>query len=273
MIIDCKKISDKIREGLKREIATFGRQPRLTIISVGDDPASQVYLRNKKRACEEVGIVCNVVKMPESSTTTDVVSRARTEVSETENDCLMVQLPMPPHIDEKKVLDAIPEEMDVEGLSTQSQGKFYSGREIRIVPCTPKGIINILKKTIGSLSGLNCVIIGRSNIVGKPLATLLTNEDATVTLCHSKTKFLSDITKHADVVVVAVGKPGFLAEDMVSDNAVVIDVGINRDSDGKLCGDVHPDVLKKVRAATPVPGGVGIMTVTSLLENVVATYY
>lgn len=227
MIIDGKAIAAQVKASLQ------GSNAKLAVIMVGDDPASLVYVRNKERACAEVGI--------------------------------LVQLPLPEHIDEKKVLGAIPPEKDVDCFHPYNIGKLLTG-EAGLRPCTPAGILHLL----GDVSGKYCVIVGRSNIVGKPLALMLLQADATVTVCHSKTRDLASYTRQADVLISAVGKPCFITADMVKAGAVVIDVGINRDENGKLCGDVaFEKVAEKASAITPVPGGVGPMTVAMLLKNTV----
>lgn len=266
-VINCKGISKDIRMTLRKAAEDLGFKPGLAVIVVGDDPASLTYVKNKRRACDEVGFYNETLHMTSDSTTEDVVAAVKQFANRNDIHGVMVQFPLPSHIDEQAVLAAIPTDKDVDGLTPESMGKLVLGSDT-FVPCTPKGIMTILKDGAYPLVGANCVIIGRSNIVGKPLAALLTQANATVTLCHSKTENLADITRRADVVICAVGKMGFLTADMVSENAVVIDVGINRTADGKLVGDVcFDEVSKKVQAVTPVPCGVGVMTVTSLLEN------
>jgi len=265
--IDCKALSEKIQNELREAIAELGIVPGLAVIVVGDNPASMTYVNNKRKSSEKVGIRSEVMYLPEDSTTEDVIAAVQHFASRDDIHGVMTQLPMPEHIDASKVIASIPVEKDVDALTPASLGKLLLG-ETGFIPCTPRGIMNILRHEEVPLAGANCVVIGRSNIVGKPIAALLTQADATVTLCHSKTKGLENITRQADVVIAAVGKPGFITADMVSPDAVVIDVGINRNADGKLVGDVcFDEVLQKAAAVTPVPGGVGVMTVTSLLEN------
>ena len=266
-VIDCKAISKQYRRHLKSEAEKLSITPSLAVVIVGNDPASMTYVNNKKKACDEVGFRSEVLYMSEDSTTEDVMAAVARFANRDDICGVMVQLPLPEHIDENQVISVIPPEKDVDALSAISMGKLVLGHPV-YKPCTPSGILLILKCLGVPLSGANCVIVGRSNIVGKPLAAMLTQEDATVTLCHSKTKYLANITKQADILISAVGKPNFITADMVSEGTVVIDVGINRADDGKLVGDVCFDDVKEIAGAiTPVPGGVGIMTVTSLLTN------
>lgn len=266
-VIDCKSISKLWRGRIKSETEKLGFAPGLAVVVVGNNPASMTYVNNKKKACDEVGFRSEILYMSESSTTDDVVKAVERFATRDDIHGVMVQLPLPEHIDAANVVSAIPPEKDVDGLTPVSMGKLLQG-EAAFKPCTPYGIVQILKYMDFPLAGANCVIIGRSNIVGKPLAALLTKEDATVTLCHSKTKNLSEITKRADILISAVGKPGFITTDMVSNGTVIIDVGINRTEGGKLVGDVCFDEVKEIAGAiTPVPGGVGVMTVTALLVN------
>lgn len=266
-VIDCKAISKQCRERIKNEVKKLGFPPGLAVILVGDDPASMTYVNNKKKACDEVGFHSEILYMSKDSTTTDVVDAVERFANRDDIQGIMVQLPMPEHIDENAVISAIPFEKDVDALTATSMGKLVLNNAV-YKPCTPSGILLILKCLGVPLSGANCVIIGRSNIVGKPLAAMLTQEDATVTLCHSKTKNLASITRQADILISAVGKPNFITADMVSEGAIVIDVGINRTDTGKLVGDVCFDEVKNIAGAiTPVPGGIGVMTVTSLLTN------
>lgn len=258
MVIDCKAISQAKRDAIKRRAAELGITPTLAVILAVDDPASQVYVRNKRRACEEVGfgfeMYSDINAVGELVTRQDVHG-------------ILVQLPLPSGIDANKVIAQIPPEKDVDALTTTNLGRLVLGA-YDLAPCTPSGIMTILDNVCGSVSGANCVVIGRSNIVGKPMSIMLTQKNATVTLCHSHTEDLAGITSCADILISAVGKAGFVTENMVKQDAIVIDVGINRNREGKLVGDVcFDDVVRKADAITPVPGGVGIMTVTSLLEN------
>lgn len=257
MIIDGKAIAAQVKASLQ------GSDAKLAVIMVGDDPASSVYVRNKERACAEVGIRSCSRRLPATASTKEVIASIA-ELSAWA-DGILVQLPLPEHIDEKKVLGAIPPEKDVDCFHPYNIGKLLTGEAV-LRPCTPAGILHLL----GDVSGKHCVIIGRSNIVGKPLALMLLHANATVTVCHSKTKDLASYTRQADVLISAVGKPRFITADMVKPGAVVIDVGINRDENGKLCGDVaFEEVAAKASAITPVPGGVGPMTVAMLLKNTV----
>ena len=267
MVIDCKALSKHIRRDLRRRADELGFAPGLAVIVVGDNPASMTYVNNKCKACDEVGFRSETLHMTSTSTTEDVIAAVERFAIREDIHGVMVQLPLPEHIDEKAVIAAIPSDKDVDGLTPASMGKLILGMDT-FAPCTPKGIMTVLTGGAYPLAGSNCVIIGRSNIVGKPLAAMLTQSNATVTLCHSKTENLADITRQADIVICAVGKAGFLTADMVSRGAIVIDVGINRNADGKLTGDVcFDEVAQKAHEITPVPGGIGVMTVTSLLEN------
>ena len=258
MVIDCKAISQAKRDAIKRKAAELDITPTLAVILAVDDPASRVYVRNKRRACEEVGfgfeMYSDINAVGELVTRQDVHG-------------VLVQLPLPSDIDTNKVIAQIPPEKDVDALTATNLGRLVLGA-YDFAPCTPSGIMTILDNVCGSVSGANCVVIGRSNIVGKPMSIMLTQKNATVTLCHSHTENLTDITSCADILISAVGKAGFVTANMVKQDAIVIDVGINRNREGKLIGDVcFDDVVRKADAITPVPGGVGIMTVTSLLEN------
>lgn len=272
MIIDGKQIAENIKENVRKEVAALNEKgifPSLSVIVVGNDPASEVYVRNKARACEKVGIISNTYKLPENATTEDVVELVKALNDDEKVHGILVQLPLPKGIDEERVISAVSSEKDVDGFSVSSSGSLYLGKEHGFTPCTAAGIIDLIKSTGIDISGKNAVVIGRSDIVGKPVAILLLRENATVTICHSRTKNISEYTKNADVLIAAVGKKHFVTCDMVKDGAVVIDVGINRE-DGKLYGDVdYENVSKKASHITPVPGGVGPMTIAKLLENTV----
>ena len=258
MVIDCKVISQVRRDAIKRRTAEIGVTPTLAVILAVDDPASQIYVRNKRRACEEVGFNFEMY----SSVKAVQVLSARSDVHG-----ILVQLPLPRDIDANKVIAEIPPEKDVDALTPTNMGRLILGTQ-DFAPCTPTGILTILDSVCGSISGANCVVIGRSDIVGKPMSIMLTQQNATVTLCHSRTEELPSITSRADILISAVGREGFVTADMVKKDAIIIDVGMNRNKNGMLCGDVcFDEVLSKVDAITPVPGGVGVMTVTSLLEN------
>lgn len=267
MVIDCKTISDEHRAELKQKIDAMKRKPGLAVIAAGNNYASMVYVRNKIKACKEVGIYSQVCMMRDKAKTGNAIDAIHDFTLGGSIDGIIVQLPLPKHIDEFAVVNEIHETMDVDALTAVNAGKLMQGN-YDFAPCTPKGIISILKHEKINMDGANCVIIGRSDIVGKPMAHMMMQENATVTVCHSHTKNLPDICKQADIVIAAVGKPKFVTADMVKDGATVIDVGINRDANGKLVGDIDfENVSKKASFITPVPGGVGPMTVTSLLEN------
>lgn len=257
-LIDGKAAARAIREKL------VGHDAALAVIVVGENAASKVYVRNKKRACEEVGIRFYEKKLPEMASTDDVI-QAIHDIQDWANG-IIVQLPLPPQVDKKRVIEAIPSEKDVDCFTPYNLGRLMRGDGV-VLPCTPAGIMNLL----GNVSGKHCVVVGRSDIVGKPLAMMLLQADATVTVCHSKTKNLSSFTKQADVLISAVGKPFFITADMVKPGATVIDVGMNRNPiTGKLCGDVDFEAVSQIAGSiTPVPGGVGPMTVAMLLKNTV----
>ena len=269
-IIDGKKISQDIKDELKEKVTALkdtGTEVALAVIQVGNDPASSVYVRNKKKACEYIGIRSLSYELPEETTEEALIELIeKLNKDETVNG-ILVQLPVPKHIDPDKIIRTISPEKDVDGFHPQNVGKLVIGEE-GFVSCTPAGVIQLLKRSGIEISGKNCVVVGRSNIVGKPMAMLLLHANGTVTICHSKTRNLAEITRRADILVVAIGKADFVTGDMVKEGAVVIDVGMNRRADGKLTGDVDfASVSAKASAITPVPGGVGPMTITMLLEN------
>lgn len=270
-IISGKECSAKVREEIAADVANFrekyGFVPGLTVIIVGENPASVVYVRNKKKACLDVGMKSEVIEMPESTTEEELLSRIDELNADPDVHGILVQLPLPSHIDEESVINRISPDKDVDAFHPVNVGKVMTGN-FSFVPCTPAGVMEMLKFKGIEISGKHCVIIGRSNIVGKPQAMLMLKENATVTVCHSKTKDLSKITREADILVAAVGRAKFVGADMVKEGAVVVDVGINRLDDGKLCGDVDFDAVEpKASYITPVPGGVGPMTITMLLKN------
>ena len=269
-LIDGKAISAAEREIIKEKtagLAKLGVVPCLAVIIVGEDPASQVYVRNKHKACESVGFKSIVCEMAEDTTTRELIEKVTEFARDAEVDGILVQLPLPRHIDEKEVIKAIPPEKDVDAFTLENVGAIMTG-EPDFLPCTPAGIMKMLEYKGVAIEGKDCVVIGRSNIVGKPMAMLLLAKNGTVTICHSRTKDLAAVTRRADILVAAVGKPRFITADMVKDGAIVIDVGINREADGKLCGDVDFDGVSQVASMiTPVPGGVGPMTITTLLSN------
>lgn len=266
-IINCKELSSKLRQDIKRETADWGVTPGLAVIIVGDNPASKTYVNNKKKACDEVGFHSEVYQLNDTVSTDEVIALVDKLNRKDDIDGILVQLPLPPHIDSKAVLDAISTEKDADALSENNMGKLLLGTQV-IAPCTPTGIMDILDSQQIKADGKHCVIVGRSDIVGKPMACLMLQRNATVTVCHSHTENLTEICRQADILIVAVGKANFITSDMVKPDAVVIDVGINRNADNKLVGDVAFDgVVNKASYITPVPGGVGVMTVTSLLKN------
>ena len=269
-IIDGKQISLDIKNELKEKVAKYkeqGLEITLAVVKVGNDPASAVYVRNKEKACEYVGINSKTLALPEETTEEELLNVVK-ELNEDKNvNGILVQLPLPKHIDESKVLLTIDSTKDVDGFHPVNVGKMVIGEDT-FLPCTPAGIIEMIKRTDIDIEGKECVVIGRSNIVGKPMAMLMLKENATVTIAHSRTKDLKEVTKRADIIVAAIGKAKFVTADYVKEGAVVIDVGMDRDENGKLCGDVDFESVSKVASAiTPVPGGVGPMTVTMLLVN------
>lgn len=274
-LIDGKEISAYIRENAARKalaLAKNGRAPCLAVIIVGSDPASQIYVKNKKKACEACNIRSLSYELPESASQEELLGLIGGLNASGEVDGILCQLPLPAHIDEKAVINAIDPAKDVDGFHPVNTGRLLSG-EKGFVPCTPAGIIEMLKYTGVETAGKQCVVIGRSNIVGKPAALLMLRENATVTVCHSRTADLKEITARADIVIAAVGKAKFVTADMIKPGAAVIDVGINRNENGKVCGDVDFDSVKEVAGAiTPVPGGVGPMTIAMLMKNTVEAY-
>lgn len=266
-IINCKELSSKLRQDIKREAADWGVSPGLAVIIVGDNPASKTYVNNKKKACDEVGFYSEVYQLNDTVSTDEVIALVDKLNRKDDIDGILVQLPLPPHIDSKAVLDAISTEKDADALSENNMGKLLLDTQV-IAPCTPTGVIDILDSQQIKVNGKHCVIVGRSDIVGKPMACLMLQRNATVTVCHSHTENLAEICRQADILIVAVGKANFITADMVKLDATVIDVGINRNANNKLVGDVaFDDVAHKASYITPVPGGVGVMTVTSLLKN------
>lgn len=269
--IDGKMVSAKMRENLKTEVAEYVEmhqsRPGLAVVLVGDDLASAVYVRNKHRACEEVGIRSEVHMLPKETSEEELLTLLRAMNEDPAIHGILVQLPLPEHISEKRVIDTISPDKDVDAFHPENAGKLLLG-QCRFLPCTPAGVMELLHAYGISVAGKECVVVGRSNIVGKPQALLLLEENGTVTVCHSKTKDLAAVTRRADILVAAVGRPRFITAEMVKEGAVVVDVGINRLPDGKLCGDVDFDAVeKKASYITPVPGGVGPMTITMLLIN------
>ena len=273
-LIDGKLISAQIKDELKAEVAQMKEKvinPCLAVIQVGNDPASSVYVNNKKKACAYIGIESLSYEL-EETVSQDALLKLISELNNNEKvNGILVQLPLPRHIDENAVIEAITPSKDVDGFHPETVGNMCIGTR-GFLPCTPAGVIQLLKRSNIEIEGKECVIIGRSNIVGKPMAMLLLRENGTVTITHSRTKDLKEVTKRADILVVAIGKPKFVTKDFVKEGAVVIDVGIHRNEDNKLCGDVDfDDIVEKVSAITPVPGGVGPMTIAMLMNNCVET--
>ena len=271
-IIDGKKISQDIKDELKEKVAALaaeGKETALAVVQVGNDPASSVYVNNKKKACAYIGIHSLSYELPEETTEEELLELiARLNADDTVGG-ILVQLPVPAHIREANIIRAISPHKDVDGFHPENVGKLVIG-EPGFVSCTPAGIIQLLKRSGIEISGKRCVVIGRSNIVGKPMALLMLRENATVTVAHSKTQNLKELCREADILIVAIGKPRFITADYVREGAVVIDVGIHRDEQGKLCGDVRYEEVEPLAAAiTPVPGGVGPMTIAMLMHNCV----
>ena len=271
-LIDGKKISFEIKEKVAGEVAALnsqGIQVGLAVVLVGDDPASKVYVNSKKKACEQCGISSYEYTLPESTTEQELLDLIFNLNNDPRINGILVQLPLPRHIYEQRITAAIAPQKDVDAFHPYNIGKIMIG-DSDFLPCTPAGCLKLIDSTGVDICGKHCVVIGRSNIVGKPMAMLLLHRHGTVTICHSKTKCLADITRQADILVSAVGKAGFVTADMVKEGAVVIDVGMNRLPDGKLCGDVDFDaVSEKAAFITPVPGGVGPMTIATLMRNTV----
>ena len=273
-LIDGKRISAEIKDELKREVAEWkekGKEAALAVIQVGNDPASSVYVRNKKRACEYIGIGSLNYELPEETTEAELLELIAELNAKKEVSGILVQLPLPKHMDEDKVIRAIDPAKDVDGFHPQNVGALVIGQK-GFVSCTPAGIIELLKRNDIEIDGKHCVVVGRSNIVGKPMALLMLRENATVTVTHSHTANLKEICKQADILIVAIGKNQFITADYVKEGAVVIDVGIHRDENNKLSGDVKFDEVEPLASAiTPVPGGVGPMTIAMLMNNCVET--
>ncbi len=272
MIIDGRLIAQNIKSDLKKEIENLklkGINPGLAVILVGEDSASKVYVRNKKKCCDELGIFSKEFCFPENTSEKEILDLIEKLNHDEKINGILVQLPLPSHINQKVITESILPEKDVDAFHSSTIGNLLTNHT-KLLPCTPAGIIEIFHRENISLTGKHCVVIGRSNIVGKPLAFMLINEDATVTICHSKTKNLSEICKSADIIICAVGKAKFLNRNMIKKGAVIIDVGINRDENGKICGDVDFDDVKNIASAiTPVPGGVGPMTIAMLMKNTI----
>ena len=276
MIISGKELATKLRAQMQNHVKdiakVFGETPCLAVILVGDNPASQSYVKGKSKACEEIGIKNITINLPNDVSEQELLQTIDELNINPEVNGILVQLPLPAHIDEHRVMNCIAPEKDVDGFHPVNVDALYTSKHNGILPCTPKGIIHLLNENDIQIAGKNAVVIGRSNIVGLPVAKLLLDENATVTVCHSRTKDLAKITSEADILIVAIGKPKFVKADMVKPGAVVIDVGVNR-VDGKQVGDVDFDNVEyKVKAITPVPGGVGPMTITCLMENTIECF-
>lgn len=272
MIISGTELSKNLREEMKNEVLSYkGRLPHLVVILVGDNPASKSYVTGKDKACAQIGIKSTIIKKEETITEAELIDLIKEINNDDSVDGLLVQLPLPKHINEDLVINTIDVSKDVDGFHPSNVAKLHLGEDC-ILPCTPKGIITMLKSVNVDIAGKHAVVVGRSNIVGKPVAQLLLNENATVTICHSKTKNLKEMTLQADILVAATGRPNTITADMVKKGAVVIDVGVNR-VDGHLVGDCDFEGIKDIASyITPVPGGVGPMTITSLLQNTLEIY-
>ncbi len=273
-IISGEELAAKIREDLAKEVEKLKARrivPGLATVLVGEDPASQVYVRSKNRACQRLGIHSQQFNLSAEATQEEVENLVRKINDDPTFDGILVQLPLPSHLSEEKVLEAISLDKDVDGFHPTNIGRLaMKGREPLFIPCTPNGVIALIEHAGTSIEGANAVVVGRSNIVGLPTSFLLIHRNATVTVCHSRTRNLPEVTRGADILVVAIGRPRYITADMVKESATVIDVGVNRLPGGTLCGDVDFDAVKeKVAAITPVPGGVGPMTITMLLKNTV----
>ncbi|MGL4628155.1 bifunctional methylenetetrahydrofolate dehydrogenase/methenyltetrahydrofolate cyclohydrolase FolD [Cetobacterium sp.] len=276
-ILDGKYVSQKVRDSIKSEIIEIkekvGKVPGLAVIQAGDNLASKIYVNSKIKQCAEVGIESKNFILPADVTEEELLNKIDELNKDDAIDGILVQLPLPNHIDTPKVIETIDITKDVDGFKPENLGKVVLGDETALISCTPAGILRLFEEYKLALEGKDVVVIGRSNIVGKPMTALLINEGATVTVCNSKTKNLSEKTKNADVVIVAIGKANFLKGDMVKDGAIIIDVGINRDENNKICGDVDFESVKdKVSYITPVPGGVGPMTIAMLLNNTLKAF-
>lgn len=269
-LINGKEISQQIKDELKEKVSALKAQGKnicLAVIQVGNDPASSVYVGNKKKACAYIGIESRAFELPEETTEEELLSIIKDLNEDDGVHGILVQLPVPKHINEEKIINAISPKKDVDGFHPESVGSLCIGRP-GFVSCTPAGIIQLLKRSEIDIEGKHCVVIGRSNIVGKPMALLMLRENATVTVAHSRTANLKEVAKRADILIAAIGKPKMITREYIKEGAVVIDVGINRDADNKLCGDVDfDDVAEICSAITPVPGGVGPMTIAMLLNN------
>lgn len=268
-LIKGKDVSENFKIKMAEEVKKMGNNvPCLVVIQVGNDPASSVYIRNKAKLCKELGIKSHIINYDDSATEEELLENIKGLNLSEQVTGILVQLPLPKNLHSEKILNAISPEKDVDCFHPVNMGKLFIG-EYDTAPCTPSGIIKMLEYKNINVEGMNCVVIGRSNIVGKPIASMLLERNATVTICHSKTKNLKEICRNADLIISAVGKIGTVTDDMIKDGVVIIDVGINRDENGNLCGDVKLEDESRVSYLTPVPGGVGIMTVTMLVDNLI----
>jgi methylenetetrahydrofolate dehydrogenase (NADP+)/methenyltetrahydrofolate cyclohydrolase len=269
IIIDGKHVADKITEDLKLKIESMDKKPHLTVIQVGNNPASTIYVGLKKKKSEAIGIKSTVINLPETVSEVDLIDKIEELNIDLDVDAILVQLPLPKHISEENIIKAISPFKDVDGFTVENTGNLLNNIKPNVYPCTPKGVIRLLEEYNIDIAGKHAVIVGRSNIVGRPLAVMLLNRNATVTICHSYTKNLSDITRNADILISAVGKK-IIYKDMVKEGAVVVDVGIFKDANGKTTGDVDFENVKDIASyITPVPKGVGPMTIAMLMENTV----
>ncbi len=276
-VLDGKALSQKITERLKRDVAELKSQnkplPKLVVIIVGENPASQVYVKRKATVAKEIGMASDLVKLPATTDQTELLTIIERLNHDQAFHAILVQLPLPKHLDENTILNAVSPSKDVDGFHPMNLGRLLSGDLPPALPCTPKGMMTMLTESGIAIEGQHAVVVGRSTIVGKPIAQLLLNANATVTLCHSRTKNLAEVCQQADILVAAVGQPKLITADFVKDGAVVLDVGINRTEEGRLVGDVDfNSVAPKASFITPVPGGVGPMTIASLMENTLALY-
>ncbi len=272
IILDGKKLRDKILVGLEQKISTFVRKPKLVVILAGDNPASQIYVSNKKKCAEKIGIISEVINYPSDVEESALINKVHELNNDKSVTAILVQLPLPEHISKTNVIEAIAPEKDVDGFTSYNYGKLFSGEEPYAYPCTPKGILILLDEYGIELDGKHAVVVGRSSIVGRPMSQMLLNRNATVTVCHSHTKNLAQITKTADILVSAVGK-NIIKGEMLKSDCVVVDVGIFKDDSGKLHGDVDFEPSSKIASyISPVPGGVGPMTIASLMLNTVELF-
>ena len=272
IILDGKKLRDKLLADLKIRVARLERKPTLAVVLVGDDPASQIYVNNKKKAAENVGIKSIIINMPSTTGETELVHKIQALNNDNNVTAILVQLPLPKHINKNNIINSISPQKDADGFTTANFGLLFSGQKPYVYPCTPKGILLLLDEYNINLEGKHVVIIGRSNIVGRPLSQMMLDRNATVTICHSRTQNLANITKTADVLISAVGEK-IIEENMLKSDCIVVDVGIFKDETGKTRGDVDFENVSKIASyITPVPGGVGPMTITSLMLNTVELY-